>query len=121
MSYNRIVMDAAKSYSDQGAHVRAGEIIKAHSENKEDIREIARGMIDRNGARSMLDLGCGYGLVGLLHLERVRRLVALRLGISLDERCPRVEQADLGGGIGERDESVYERSRRLMLAVGQLW
>jgi len=54
-------MDAAKSYSDQGAHVRAGEIIKAHSENKEDIREIARGMIDRNGARSMLDLGCGYG------------------------------------------------------------
>ncbi|MCX5810005.1 MAG: class I SAM-dependent methyltransferase, partial [Proteobacteria bacterium] len=49
------------SYSDLVFHRTIGEMIKKHSENKEDIRSIAVNMIDWDGIKDVLDLGCGYG------------------------------------------------------------
>jgi SAM-dependent methyltransferase len=50
-----------KNYSNPTFHKMIGEIIKKHSQNKEDIRETARRQIDLNRVRRILDLGCGYG------------------------------------------------------------
>jgi SAM-dependent methyltransferase len=50
-----------KSYADLGFHKTIGELIKEHSENKEDIREVAKKLIDLTKIRDILDLGCGYG------------------------------------------------------------
>lgn len=50
-----------RSYSDTGFHRTIGEMIKKRSENKEDIRSIAVNMIDWDGIKDVLDLGCGYG------------------------------------------------------------
>jgi SAM-dependent methyltransferase len=50
-----------KSYADLGFHKTIGELIKEHSENKEDIREVAKKLIDLTKVRDILDLGCGYG------------------------------------------------------------
>jgi SAM-dependent methyltransferase len=49
------------SYSNLGLHRTIGEMIKKHSENKEDIRSIAINMVDWDGVKTVLDLGCGYG------------------------------------------------------------
>jgi SAM-dependent methyltransferase len=50
-----------KTYSDLPFHKMIGELIKAHSKNKRDIRDIARGLVDMKNVRTILDLGCGYG------------------------------------------------------------
>lgn len=50
-----------KSYGDLWFHKTIGELIKGHSENKEDIREVAKKLIDLTKVRDILDLGCGYG------------------------------------------------------------
>jgi SAM-dependent methyltransferase len=55
------VKEIATGYADLAFHRRVAEIIREHSENKEDIRAIARGLIDWPRVRAMLDLGCGYG------------------------------------------------------------
>ena len=49
------------SYSDAGFHRTIGEMIKRHSENKDDIRSIVVKMIAWGGIKDVLDLGCGYG------------------------------------------------------------
>ncbi|MEI6152743.1 MAG: class I SAM-dependent methyltransferase [Deltaproteobacteria bacterium] len=49
------------SYSDLDFHRTVGKMIKGHSENKKDIRSIAVNMVNWNGIKSILDLGCGYG------------------------------------------------------------
>ena len=54
-------MDIAKSYSNHSLHAEIGKIIRAHSDNKTDIRSIAAGMIDWNKIHRVIDLGCGYG------------------------------------------------------------
>jgi len=50
-----------KSYADLILHREIGELIKRHSENEEDIRNIAKREIMKNTTRTLLDLGCGYG------------------------------------------------------------
>jgi SAM-dependent methyltransferase len=50
-----------KSYADLGFHKTIGDLIKKHSENKEDIRDIAKQLIDLAKTHDILDLGCGYG------------------------------------------------------------
>ena len=50
-----------KSYSDFPFHKRIGELIRAHSQNKQDIRDVARSLVDMKNVHTMLDLGCGYG------------------------------------------------------------
>lgn len=49
------------SYSDLELHKNIGDMIRRHSENKEDIRSIAVNMVDWGGIKNILDLGCGYG------------------------------------------------------------
>ena len=50
-----------KSYGDLVFHKTIGELIKEHSENKEDIREIAKGLINFDEIHDILDIGCGFG------------------------------------------------------------
>ena len=50
-----------KSYADLIFHREIGELIQKHSENKEDIRNIAKHEIRGNKIHTLLDLGCGYG------------------------------------------------------------
>lgn len=50
-----------KSYGDLSFHKTIGELIKQHSENKEDIREVAKRLVDLEKVRDILDIGCGYG------------------------------------------------------------
>jgi SAM-dependent methyltransferase len=59
--YNCIVVDITKSYSNHTLHAKVGGIIRAHSENKTDIRDIVKRMIEWKGVRRIIDLGCGYG------------------------------------------------------------
>lgn len=73
-----------QSYSDLTIHKSITELIKRHSENKEDIRAMVHGLIDWAGVKTMLDIGCGYGwfeqglnagldlLVGIDYLEQNR-------------------------------------------------
>jgi len=53
--------ETIKSYANLVSHREIGELIKEHSENKEDIRDIAKREIKGSIVRTMLDLGCGYG------------------------------------------------------------
>ncbi len=50
-----------KSYSDLSSHRAVGEIIKKHSQNKEDIRDLAKREINWDKVHTIMDLGCGYG------------------------------------------------------------
>ena len=54
-------MDNAKSYSDYRLHREIGKILGGRSENKRDIRDIAKSMVEWGRVGRMLDLGCGYG------------------------------------------------------------
>lgn len=75
-----------------------GLIIKDHSQNKQDIREIARKAVAWEHVRSMLDLGCAYGcfeqslhtrldlLMGIdVHEEN--RISFLRNAKRISDRC----------------------------------
>ncbi len=53
--------ETIRSYANLVSHREIGELIKEHSENKEDIRDIAKREIKGSNVRTMLDLGCGYG------------------------------------------------------------
>ena len=55
------MVDIAKSYSNHPLHAEVGGIIRAHSENKTDIRSVAKRMIEWKNVRRVIDLGCGYG------------------------------------------------------------
>lgn len=54
-------MDVTKSYSDHLLHARVGEIIRSHSENKTDIRNVVKGIVEWRDVQRLIDLGCGYG------------------------------------------------------------
>jgi SAM-dependent methyltransferase len=55
------VVDITKSYSNHLLHTKVGGIIRTHSENKNDIRDILKRMIEWKSVRRIIDLGCGYG------------------------------------------------------------
>jgi SAM-dependent methyltransferase len=51
----------ANSYANLDFHRRVAELIRNHSENREDIRVVAGKRLDWGNIRTLLDLGCGYG------------------------------------------------------------
>ncbi|HBA54420.1 MAG TPA: hypothetical protein DCZ04_08185 [Syntrophorhabdus aromaticivorans] len=50
-----------KSYGNLSFHRTISELIRMYSENQEDIREVAKSMVDWTEVRKIADLGCGYG------------------------------------------------------------
>jgi ubiquinone/menaquinone biosynthesis C-methylase UbiE len=61
-------------FVDVSGHRRAANIIKSHSTNKQDIRELALAGLDLSSCRRILDLGCGFGfftegLKGKVHAD----------------------------------------------------
>ncbi len=61
MGYEPGLEGVVRSYADLEFHKAVGSLIKAHSSNKQDIRELAGNMVDWKATRTALDLGCGYG------------------------------------------------------------
>jgi len=59
--YNCIVEEIIKSYSDQSLHAEIGQIIRAHSENRTDIRKVVNKLVAWRDMQRAIDLGCGYG------------------------------------------------------------
>jgi SAM-dependent methyltransferase len=55
------VDDITESYADLPFHKEIGKVIETHSENKRDIRDVARSLMDWTEIHRVLDLGCGYG------------------------------------------------------------
>jgi SAM-dependent methyltransferase len=51
----------ATGYADLPLHRYIAGLIKEHSLNREDIRDVAKRQIDWEKIRTILDLGCGYG------------------------------------------------------------
>ena len=50
-----------KSYADFDIHRKIGALIKKHSENSQDIRDVVNSAINWPHIHTILDLGCGYG------------------------------------------------------------
>lgn len=67
----------AKSYNDLDLHKSISNLIKEHSENKEDIREIATRHVDFKAVRDILDLGCGYGWFEETLVNRFRLILGI--------------------------------------------
>ncbi len=62
VSYNWNMQDLViKSYGDLAFHRTIGDLIRTYSENQEDIRDVAKGLVDWTEVQTMADLGCGYG------------------------------------------------------------
>jgi len=48
-------------FKDIDAHRFIADIVRKHSTNRSDVREIAVDMLDMSECRNILDLGCGFG------------------------------------------------------------
>jgi SAM-dependent methyltransferase len=59
--YITIVSLITQSYSDLPVHKLIGRLIRRHSVNKEDVRDLAIRLVDWDGIHAILDLGSGYG------------------------------------------------------------
>jgi SAM-dependent methyltransferase len=67
---------ALEVFVDVDAHRLTADIIKRHSTNRNDVRELALHGLDLSGCRRILDLGCGFGfftaaLKGRVHPDAV--------------------------------------------------
>ncbi len=67
-----------KTYSDFSFHRKIGALIREHSQNARDIRDVAKGLVDMKNVHTILDLGCGYGWFE----EALEGQFALVLGID---------------------------------------
>jgi ubiquinone/menaquinone biosynthesis C-methylase UbiE len=66
--------EVAKVFFDVIAHQLTADLIKKHSSNPDDIRQIALAGLSLKACRNILDLGCGFGffpeaLKGRVHPE----------------------------------------------------
>ncbi len=58
-------------YQHPSNHAKISDIIKQHSTNQADIREVALQGLDLSRASSILDLGCGFGFMTESFASRV--------------------------------------------------
>jgi ubiquinone/menaquinone biosynthesis C-methylase UbiE len=66
----------AEVFIDVDAHRFTADIVKQHSTNRADVREVALGGLDLAPCKDILELGCGFGfftemLKGRLHADAV--------------------------------------------------
>jgi SAM-dependent methyltransferase len=110
-------------YRNVALHRNMGLLIRKHSQNKEDIRLIARKALDLTETRTLLDLGCGYGwfeqvlenqfdLVAGIDLHEENREPFLReasrisrKGLFIQERLP--APIDMSSGTFDLIVSIY--------------
>ena len=50
-----------KVFTDVRTHRSMASLIRRHSTNRDDVREVALNGLDLGGCRNLLDLGCGFG------------------------------------------------------------
>jgi ubiquinone/menaquinone biosynthesis C-methylase UbiE len=62
-----------KVYTDIYAHRLMADLIRKHSTNKQDVREIAVSGLEISQCKEILDLGCGYGFFTEMMKEKVHR------------------------------------------------
>jgi SAM-dependent methyltransferase len=66
-------------------HRRASTIIRRHSTNRDDVREVALAGLDLEAAQQVLDLGCGFGFMSIGLAERTAPTARL-LGVDVCEQ-----------------------------------
>lgn len=59
------------TFAKPSRHRASSEIIRRHSTNREDVREIALADIDLGSVRDVLDMGCGFGFMAEVIAARV--------------------------------------------------
>ncbi len=96
--------EIATGYADLAFHRQVAQIIRERSENKEDIRGIAWGLVDWPRVHAMLDLGCGYGWFE----EGLQQRVTYILGIDClaENRIPLLKRAASAADGAEFLQSV---------------
>jgi SAM-dependent methyltransferase len=72
------------SFADPNRHLTISDILRRRSTNRVDVREALLRGLDLSAARSILDLGCGFGFM----TEVVARQVALDARIVGIDACP---------------------------------
>lgn len=98
------MVNLARSYSNHLQHSRIARIIRAHSENRRDIRHIVKDMVDWRKVRRLLDLGCGYGWFE----EALEAYPELIVGIDcLTEN----REPFLSATTGKAKETVFQNQR----------
>ncbi len=59
------------TFAKPSRHRASSEIIRRHSTNREDVREVALSNIDLGSVHDVLDLGCGFGFMAEVIAARV--------------------------------------------------
>ena len=77
------------AYADPASHEAVSEIIRRHSDNREDLRHAALRDLDLSRVEEALDLGCGYGFMA----EEIARRIAARGRVTGVDACPGNEAA----------------------------
>jgi SAM-dependent methyltransferase len=68
-----VMLQTFRLYEHPVAHEVASGIIRQHSTNPRDVREVALDARDLSGVHDVLDLGCGFGYMG----EEIARHLAV--------------------------------------------
>ena len=63
--------ELADAFRDVDSHLACAEIIRSHSSNKKDIREVALEGIDLINTKHIVDIGCGFGFFTKALFNRV--------------------------------------------------
>jgi len=89
------VADITKSYSNQPLHAEVGGIIRTHSENKTDIRSVAKNMIEWKSVGRVIDLGCGYGWFEEALEDVIKESLDLVVGVDclIENNTPFIQRA----------------------------
>jgi len=95
------------SFIDPVQHTLISEIIRRHSSNRDDVRDVALDGLDLSGVRTVLDLGCGFGFMS----EAVARRVAPDAELVGIEACAANEGPYLErvGAAGRRGRFICQR------------
>lgn len=59
------------SFENPARHAAISDLLRRHSTNTEDVREVALRGLDLSSARRVLDLGCGFGYMTAAFVPRV--------------------------------------------------
>lgn len=85
-------------FTDVSSHKSASELIRKHSTNSRDIRDIALNGLDLIGCRNILDVGCGFGFFTEALKGRVHpRAVVTGLDLIAGNEKPFLETCSRSG------------------------
>jgi ubiquinone/menaquinone biosynthesis C-methylase UbiE len=112
-SIKKIPKQLAGVYAETDTHLEVAIIIKKHLAHQLDIREVALSKMDLSDARSILDLGCGFGFFtrGLKGRVHPRAIIT---GIDCHTRYESLflnacRESDLGGKFSDQGVELLKK------------